>query len=168
METRLNVPVGDLLPAIVDVWVSAYSARALAYRQRKGLPLRRVRTAVIVQEMVPAVSAGVLFTRDPGRTGPADAERGRVVVAGWGLGEGVVQGSVDTDSYRCDEDGGVTGREIGAKVARVVPSPAGGTHDEDLPESLRRRRVLTDGQVRQVAEVGSAIERALDTSKFQL
>jgi pyruvate,water dikinase len=168
MESRLNVTAEGLSDALVDVWVSAFSARALAYRQRKGLTLRHVRTAVIVQEMVPAVSAGVLFTLDPGRRGSAGGRRtvaraSSVIVAGWGLGEGVVQGSVDTDTYRFDEDGGVVRGAVGPKTSRVVPSESGGTHDEAVPESLRRRSVLADDQVRRLADVGVAIERALGT-----
>ena len=49
MESRLNVPAENVTEALAEVWVSAFSARALAYRQRKGLGLRRIRTAVIVQ-----------------------------------------------------------------------------------------------------------------------
>ncbi len=168
MESRLNVPARDVPDAIVDVWVSAVSARALAYRQRKGLPLRHVRTAVVVQEMVPAVSAGVLFTLDPARRDARGARRtvsraSSVIVAGWGLGEGVVQDSVGTDTYRFDEDGAVVRGEIGSKTSRIVPSAAGGTHDEDVPEPLRWRSVLSDDQVRCLADVGVALERALGT-----
>jgi pyruvate,water dikinase len=167
MESRLNVPVDGLSDALLDVWISAFSARALAYRQRKGLPLRHVRTGVIVQEMVPATSAGVLFTLDLARRGAVGrrtvARARSVIVAGWGLGEGIVQGSVDTDTYRFDEDGAVVLAEIGSKTSRIIPSEAGGAHCGDVPESLRCRSVLTDDQVRRLADVGVAIEAALGT-----
>jgi pyruvate,water dikinase len=68
LDSVLNVPRAGVAEAIGRVWVSAFSARALSYRHRKGLAPRDAATAVIVQEMVQPACAGVLFTRDP-RTG---------------------------------------------------------------------------------------------------
>ena len=159
METRLNAAAPDVPAALVEVWASAFSPAALAYRQARGLDLRRIRTAVIVQEMVPAVSAGVLFTRDPDAAARGEAASA-VIVAAWGLGEGVVRGAVETDTYRVGES--VAG-QVTRKTSRVVPDEVGGTRTEAVPESLRHRAVLTGDQVRRLAEVGATVERASGT-----
>ncbi|HEU0091998.1 MAG TPA: PEP/pyruvate-binding domain-containing protein, partial [Vicinamibacteria bacterium] len=101
LESVLNVPRTEVAAAIERVWASAFSARALSYRRRKGLSLEDTATAVIVQEMVQPRSAGVLFTRDP-----ADGTRRIVISAGLGLGQGVVSDAVETDTFRIGWDDG--------------------------------------------------------------
>lgn len=161
METRLNVAAEDVPDALVAVWASAFSAGALAYRRRKGLDLGRIQMAVVVQEMVPAASAGVLFTRDPEAPARDEGETRcprPVIVAARGLGEGVVRGTVETDTYRLGPEGEVECRP-GSQTSRVVPAPTGGTRSEAVPGSLRRRAVLREDQVHRLVETGVAIER---------
>ncbi len=156
METRLNVAAEDVPAALVEVWASAFSPGALAYRRRKGVDVRRIRTAVIVQEMVSAASAGVLFTEDPG----TPVRGGSLIVAAWGLGEGVVQGAVEADTYRLGPGGEIATRR-GGQTSRIVPAATGGTRSEALPLPLRQRAVLREDQVRRLDTVGAAIEGAL-------
>jgi pyruvate,water dikinase len=156
METRLNVGVEDVPAALVEVWASAFSPGALAYRQRKGVDLRRIRTAVIVQEMVWPASAGVLFTRDPG----PPVHGGSLIVAARGLGEGVVQGTVEADTYRLGSGGEVETRR-GGQTSWIVPAATRGTRSEALPKPLRQRAVLRDDEVRRLDAVGGAIEGAM-------
>jgi len=156
METRLNVAAEDVPADLVEVWASAFSPGALAYRRRKGVDLRRIQTAVIVQEMVAATSAGVLFTRDPG----TPVHGGSLIVAARGLGEGVVQGTVEADTYRLGLGGEVETRR-GGQTSRVVPAATGGTRSEAVPEPLQQRAVLRDDEVRRLDAVGGAIEGAM-------
>ncbi|HZF99409.1 MAG TPA: PEP/pyruvate-binding domain-containing protein, partial [Chitinophagales bacterium] len=93
-ESHLYVPVDDLLNRVKRVWLSAYSERVFAYRSANGLgPSQGI--AVIVQEMVPADVAGVAFGVNP-VTGD---RRACVVSAVYGLGEGLVSGELDADTY---------------------------------------------------------------------
>ena len=94
MESFLNVPPREVEAAIRKVWRSAFSARALAYRQRTGLAVTEISAAVIIQRMVSASAAGVLFTREPADlaresgVGVAGAGARRcVIAAALGLGE---------------------------------------------------------------------------------
>jgi pyruvate,water dikinase len=90
-ESRLNVHGADaLLAAIKACWLSLFSERALSYLARQRMPAEQVRMAVLVQEMVAASHAGVVFTAEP-LTGATDRF---VVEYVSGLGEGLVQGTV--------------------------------------------------------------------------
>jgi pyruvate,water dikinase len=90
-ESILNVRGADaLLAAIKTCWLSLFSERALVYLARQRVPAEKVRMAVLVQEMVAAGHAGVVFIADP-VTGATDRF---VVEYVSGLGEGLVQGTV--------------------------------------------------------------------------
>ena len=93
-DTYLNVRGDDaLLDAVRRCWASLWTERAVAYRAEQGIDARTVAMAVVVQKMVEADAAGVLFTANP-----ANGRRQETVVAAaWGLGEAVVGGLVDTD-----------------------------------------------------------------------
>ena len=93
-ESILNVRGADaLLAAIKSCWLSLFSERALVYLARQRVPAEKVKMAVLVQEMVEADHAGVVFTADP-LTGAADRF---VVEYVSGLGEGLVQGTVQAE-----------------------------------------------------------------------
>ena len=158
MDSVLNVGPGGLPAAVKRVWASAWSARALLYRRRKGLD-HEIATAVVVQAMVPAAVSGVLFTRDPRDGSPAF-----VIAAGLGLGEGVVTDAVETDTFRVLRDSRRIVRDVRSKESRVVPSEGGGTRVEPVPRRLRARPALSDREVRQLCRVGARIEACLGGS----
>ena len=94
-ETILGVQ-GDepLIDAIERCWRSLFTDRAVAYRAKQNIDAADVAMAVVVQKLVLAESAGVLFTRDP-----LDADGKRMLAeASWGLGEAVVSGRVQLES----------------------------------------------------------------------
>jgi pyruvate,water dikinase len=107
-----------VVAAVRRVHASGEGAAARAYRGRLGLGPCRM--AVVVQELVPAEVAGVLFTRNP-VTGAAE----RVIEASWGLGEAVVAGLVVPDRFRLDGRGRVLERTAGAKDVAVRAGPGG-------------------------------------------
>ena len=108
-ETYLFVEAFDeVLEKVVECWLSFFSERALFYRQHKG-DLDDIQMAVVVQQMVDAEKAGVMFTVDP-----VNHRKDRIVVeAALGVGEHVVSGEVTPDYYTLDRKGVV-------KKARVV------------------------------------------------
>lgn len=108
-ETYLFVETFDeVLEKVVECWLSFFSERALFYREHKG-NLDDVQMAVVVQQMVDADKAGVMFTMDP-----VHNRKDRIVVeAARGIGEHVVSGEVTPDYYTLDRKGTV-------KRARVV------------------------------------------------
>jgi pyruvate,water dikinase len=132
-DTYLEL-TGDeaILDAIRRCWASLWNERAVAYRRDHGIDDRDVKLAVVVQRMVAATAAGVLFTADP-----VIGRRGRAVIdAASGLGEAVVSGAVDPDHYVADP---VTGEIAERTVRRAEP-------------------VLDDAEVRELAAIGLRIE----------
>lgn len=94
-ESAVAVPAADIWPAVRACWASWWSARAQAYRQHLGVRDSTPQMAVVVQQMVPAQSAGVAFTAEPVR-----GDRSRMVIhAAPGLGVAVVAGVVQPEQY---------------------------------------------------------------------
>ncbi|MFD0202847.1 MULTISPECIES: PEP/pyruvate-binding domain-containing protein [Saccharothrix] len=100
-DTFLNVSGDEVLTAVKRCWASLWTARAVAYRARHGITDAAI--AVVVQEMVPADAAGVLFTANP----VTGARTETVVNAAPGLGEALVGGTVTPDEYVVTADGAV-------------------------------------------------------------
>ena len=94
------------------------TARALAYRRGQGLSTEGVRLAVLVQQLVPADAAAVVFSANP-VTGSRDEV---VIKAGWGLGESIVSGTVTPDTYVIRKsDLAVVSRDIAEKRRMTIP-----------------------------------------------
>ncbi|GAB3752245.1 PEP/pyruvate-binding domain-containing protein [Microlunatus parietis] len=101
-DTYLDVDRDDLLGAVARCWASLWTDRAVAYRRRLGITPDEVAIAVVVQAMVPAELAGVMFTADP-----VTGDRDRFMIdAVSGLGEALVSGDVTPDHYLVDPTGG--------------------------------------------------------------
>lgn len=173
-DTVVNVRgLDDVLDAVRRCWASLWTARALAYRRRAGLDTGHLALAVVVQRMVDAEAAGVLFTADP-VTGHAE----RVWInAAYGLGEAVVGGHVTPDTYVLTAGGVLVDQRIHDKSLMVVPTPDG-TAERDVPADRRARPTLTREQAEQLAALGSEVaalmghpvdvEWALDAGRFWL
>ena len=154
-DTYLNVRGHQLIARIRDCWASLWTARALAYRARQGIDPATVSLAVVVQEMVDADAAGVMFTANPAN-GRGDET---VIAAAWGLGESVVGGTVNTDDIVVRTiDGEVLSRSTAEKSVMTVYS-ADGTEERPVPADLRSRPVLDDAAAAALAGIGARIEQ---------
>jgi phosphohistidine swiveling domain-containing protein len=154
-ETYLNVrAAGALLEAVKACWASLWTARAMAYRARRGIHPATVTLAVVVQRMVPAEAAGMLFTADP-----VGGRRDRSVInAAWGLGEAVVGGRVTPDALVVDKASGrVISRQTADKVLMTVYTEDG-TAERPVPEARRLRPVLDDEAAAELVRYGARIE----------
>jgi pyruvate,water dikinase len=156
-ETFLHVRgAGPVLHRIRDCWASFFTERALFYRSRKGA-LDDLGMAVVVQRMVDADVAGVLFTIDPTRN-----RRDRMVVeAVFGLGEAVVSGHVTPDHYVLARDGTVKKRRLTTQPYAVMRDPAGGVREVPLPEEQGAAETLDEALLRRLAAVGRDLEERL-------
>ena len=137
--------------AIAQCRASASSPRIKAYQQTHGLASSPV--AVIVQELVEGDASGVMFTQDP-----TDPDRA-LISAAWGLGEGVVQGSVPCDTYRVTASGDVESwlgdKDSAISLVDGVPSAV------PVPASMAAEAALTDGQASALAALGRRLAREL-------
>ncbi|MGD9947299.1 MAG: PEP/pyruvate-binding domain-containing protein [Desulfobulbus sp.] len=157
----------SLLEACRRVIASGFSARAIAYRINAGLAPFDFDLAVLVQVMVPAETAGVLFTVDP-----SHPESGRMLISAVpGLGTTAVGGEVPADIYRplrsLGEQGdrvAETGDEqaieqhIARKTQREVPDTSGGLRKETVPEEEAEQPLLSEELLAQLVAVGRTIE----------
>jgi pyruvate,water dikinase len=153
--TCLNVRPSP--PALADavraIWESARSEAALAYRRRLGLP-SEPRIGVVVQELVVADCAGVLFTRNP-----FDGANEIVIEASWGLGESIVAGLVTPDRFRLSREGTVLERTAGTKDIAVRVLPEGGTYETEVPAELVRTLCLDDARLRELHALAMRCEK---------
>jgi phosphohistidine swiveling domain-containing protein len=151
-ETFLSVEgESALLRAVQRCWASLDTPRVQAYLREHGIDPARVAMAVIVQRLVPADVAGVLFTANPrdGRTSEMLLE------ASWGLGEMVVSGRVQPDVLRLERD---TGRVLEATIAdKQVRLAAGASDESPVEESLRRKSCLCGHDVYRLWQLGRRV-----------
>lgn len=154
-ESYLNVR-GEkgLFAAVKRCWANLWSARAMAYRARQGIDPAKVSLAVVVQQMVAADAASILFTSDP-----LTGDRNQVVInAGWGLGETIVGGRVTPDTIVVDKaTGQVKHEEIGDKALMTVTAD-GGTAEVSVDPPQRRKPALTAKQKQELNRLGRKIE----------
>jgi phosphohistidine swiveling domain-containing protein len=138
-DTYLNVAgIDAVLDAVHRCWASLWTDRAVAYRAAQGIDGSGVALAVVVQRMVDAESAGVLFTADP----VTGRRRQAVLDAARGLGDAVVSGAVDPDHFVVD-----------TATGRILERRRGGSADEQAVS-------LTDAQVRALVALGDRVESA--------
>jgi pyruvate,water dikinase len=165
-ETFLNVHgLANLLRAIEGCMASLFTDRAIVYRAEHGFPHRDVLLSVGVQKMVRSdqASAGVIFTLDT-ETGFRDVV---LVTGAWGLGETVVQGTVNPDEFWVHKPTLRAGhrpivrREVGEKAIKLVYGDRSDTRSLKtlaVPEHERRRAILTDDEVLELSRWAIAIE----------
>ncbi|MGA2931857.1 MAG: phosphoenolpyruvate synthase, partial [Acidimicrobiales bacterium] len=154
-ETFTNVAGEEqLLARVVDCWASLWGARSIFYRGDKDLTAEPS-IAVVVQEMIPSVRSGVMFTIDPS-TGETDHI---VIEAAFGQGEVVVSGLVEPDTYVVSKDGPrLLHARVGTQFFKIVRGPDGEDQRVQLDAAEGGRRKLSDEEIVEVARIGLAAE----------
>ena len=157
LESSLFVRGLDaILHTIKECWSSLYTARALSYSLRQGLPLERARVSVGVQVMVDAEAAGVMFTLNP-----LNGDRSKIAIdANWGLGESVVKGEVTPDSFLVDKVVlELIKRNISDKTECCRAASTLDRVEKVEVESIKRSKpCLSDETVLELARLGKLIE----------
>src|SRR4029077_10916988 len=145
-----------MLERVRHCWASLYSVPSISYRLRHGFPEERVAMAVVVQVMVDAAAAGVMFTRSP-MTG----DRSVVTIEGaWGLGSAVVGGEVTPDHWALGKiTGEISDREISDKSIRHAPSVSGGVESLAVEGDRRCAPCLSDEELQELRTLARRIER---------
>jgi pyruvate,water dikinase len=146
--------------AVIDhvrkCWSSLYNVEALAYRRRMAMAERGIAMAVVVQRMVDARAAGVMFTRSP-----TSGDRSVIVIEGsFGLGSCIVSGEVTPDRFvvnKVSED--ICDRAISAKTVEHVPRSAGGVEVRAIEGERQAVPCVTDDEVAALARMAKRIER---------
>jgi len=154
-ETFLNIRgEKNLLLAMQKCWASLYGARAIYYRAKQGFDHQSVNIAVVVQHLVNAEKAGVMFTSHPVTGEPLS-----IIEGSWGLGEAVVSGSVSPDKYVFDQRSEkVIDRLIANKRYQIISDGDHGTKTVEVPRDQQDAPLLSDEEVRKLATFGRIAE----------
>jgi pyruvate,water dikinase len=142
--------------AVKQCWASLWTERAFEYREKNGLQHRVARMAVIVQRLIDAEVAGVLFTADP-----VSGQRNRLVVeAVFGLGETLVSGKVSPDRFVLARDGFRVLEQIVADKTLEAVVVDGAVVERPIETSRARTPCLSEAQARQLAALALKAEAA--------
>jgi len=154
-ETFTNVSGADeLIERIIECWTSVYGQRVVTYRVSQGISLEPA-IAVVVQRMVDSQRSGVMFSADP-----SVGDRTRIVIEGaFGLGEVVVGGQVEPDTYVVAREGlRLLSVRHGHQAFKIVRGPDGRDLRVDLTPEEGAARVLSDDEVRDLAALAVRVE----------
>ena len=173
-ETYLNVSgIEDILTAVRKVYASLYNDRAISYRVHQGFEHEMVSLSAGVQQMVRSDigSSGVMFTLDT----ESGFDEVVFITSAYGLGETVVQGSVNPDEFYVHKPAlksgrpAILSRSLGSKLIKMVyaednsRSPVA-TTEVDYKDQLKFS--LSDSQIEELAQYAMKIEshygRAMD------
>lgn len=149
----------DLFDNIRNCWISLFSARSIAYSRRKKIGVLPLAMGVIVQKLVKALKAGVMFTIHP-----VEHNNDVIVIeAVFGLGEQLVSGRVSPDTYivsKCDQ------KIIKKNIKNIIDIGTEGSNDLSLNGNHISRldsrhpsaHVLSDQEICELSKTGNAIE----------
>jgi pyruvate, water dikinase len=137
-------------------WGSLYSVESISYRRKQGFAEKDVAMAVVVQTMVDARTAGVMFTRSP-----LTGDRSVMTIEGsWGLGSAVVGGEVTPDRWVVGKiTGEISVREISKKPICHAAATSGGIETVPVPEDLQGVPSMSDDEIQALRSVGRKVER---------
>ncbi len=156
-STYLNV-CGDkaLLENVIKCWSSLFTSQAIYYRFCNGFDDELVSMAVVVQKMVNAEKAGVIFTVDPILKNPY-----QMIIEGvYGLGEGIVSGIITPDHYKIDrETCEVRYQFIAPKSIMIVNDGLNGVVEREVPEPMKNQPVLNERELEALVAMGNLVEK---------
>jgi pyruvate,water dikinase len=143
-----------VLEAVKRGWASLWTARAMASRARQKIAPDEVALAVVVQQLVFAEAAGVMFTANP-----INGRRDELIIsAAWGLGDAIVSGAVTPDTIIVNKSSGrLAKRETAEKRIKTVRTETG-TNEQPVARRLKKAQVLNNAQVKELARLGMQIE----------
>jgi pyruvate,water dikinase len=153
-DTYLNI-IGKeaILKHISKCWASLFTERAVIYRLQNDFDHSKVHLAVVVQQMVFPQVAGILFTANP----VTSNRKVLSIDSSFGLGEAMVSGLVNADSYKvCN--GKVIDKKISTKKLAIYALKDGGTKEQEIEPERQNKQALTDEQILQLERMGRKIE----------
>lgn len=153
-DTYLNI-IGKeaILKHVSRCWASLFTERAVIYRIQNGFDHSKVQLSVVVQKMIFPQVAGILFTADP----VTSNRKVLSIDASFGLGEALVSGLVNADTYKV-RSGKVIDKKISVKKVAVYALKEGGTISQEIPPERQDKQALTDEQILSLEGIGRRIE----------
>lgn len=152
-DTKLFVSKENLQEALIEVWLSAYTQRVMRYQQHHQLASDGI--AIIIQRMIPSESSGVAFS-----VNPITGNKHEIIInATWGLGEGIVSGELNTDTFTLIDEQ-CTSQVVEKNWAfRLDESNQNGTSKQEVSPEDASKPSLTASQI---LEVGGTVKKLAD------
>ncbi len=156
LETYLNTNEKELLDKTKKCWASLFTPRAIAYRFMKNLRSQKISVAVVVQKMVESEKSGVAFS-----VHPVMQDRNQLIIeAIYGLGEGIVSGSVTPNSYIVEKNClKIIDKKIAPQTKKMVRGKNGKSIWQKIGEKNGKQSVLNDNEVLELSKLIIKIEK---------
>ncbi|VVB82278.1 Phosphoenolpyruvate synthase [uncultured archaeon] len=153
-ETFVNVKGNsELLASIKKCFASLFTARAVYYRQKRGYEHVKASLAVVIQKMVDSDKSGVIFSKDP-----TNQINDVIIEAVFGLGEGIVSGTITPDKYIVSQNLEVLDKKLSDKKIAITRDSGGGQTLIKLSEEKSKQQVLKDYEIKKLAEISLRLE----------
>lgn len=155
MDSFLNVlSFAQFIEALRRCWASLFNERAVFYRQKSGLDCWSLQIAVVAQQMVEPDVSGVIFTANP-----LNGNRNEMLVCStWGLGEGLVAGTLPADTYVLGAGGVCLRQTLAEKQQRVACHATGGTETVDLADDRHFQATLDDVWLQKLYRLATRVQ----------
>jgi pyruvate, water dikinase len=154
--TYLNIKgKNQVITAVRACWASLFTARAIYYRTKNKFEHDKVLISAIIQKMVNSDRAGIMFTINPSTN-----QEDEIVIEGvYGLGESIVGGEVNPDTYIVDKNTkAIKSMKIKKQEWGLFRNENGENEKQDIPKENQERQVVPDSEVRELARLGKKIE----------
>jgi pyruvate, water dikinase len=153
-ESFLNVKgKSELLLTIKKCFASLFTSRATYYRNKKGYRHTKASLAVVVQRMVDSDKSGVIFSRDP-----TNQSKNIILEAVFGLGEGIVSGTITPDEYIITRELEILTKNISDKKIAITRDSGGGQTTIKLSPEKSKQQVLKEYEIKKLAEISLRLE----------
>lgn len=153
-ETYLNVKGNkELILNIKKCFASLFTSRAVYYRNKKGFDKVKTSLAVVIQKMIDSEKSGVVFSKDP--TNRTDNV---IVEAVFGLGEGIVSGTITPDEYIVNKGLEVLDKKIMSKKIAITRDSSGKNKIIKLTNEKSTQQVLKEYEIKKIAELSLILE----------
>jgi pyruvate, water dikinase len=154
--TYLNIKGKNrVIKAVRACWASLFTARAIYYRTKNKFEHDQVLISAIVQKMVNSDKAGIMFTINPSN----NQEDEIVIEAVYGLGESIVSGSVNPDTYLVDKNTkAIKSMKIKKQEWGLFRNENGDNEKQDIPKNEQELQIIPDSEIKELARLGKKIE----------
>src|SRR3989344_966850 len=153
-ESYLNIKGNiELISTVKKVLASLFTARAIYYRKKRGFSKEKFSLAVVVQKMINSDKSGVMFSKNPTKN-----DDSIIIEAVFGLGEGIVSGKINPDTYQLSNKLKIMNKKIGTKKIAIVRSASVETKEVKLSEEKSNDQVLTEGEIIMLGNLALKIE----------
>jgi pyruvate,water dikinase len=155
MDSFLNIRnFKAFLDAVCNCWASLFGERAVLYRIQNKIDPWSSQIAVVVQQMIESEISGVIFSANP-LTGNT---KEMMVSSTWGLGEGLVSGVLDADTFILNSNGEVIKSEIAEKKQKISYSQSGGTAAVEVASDKQSVLSLNKKQLKELHKIALKVQ----------